>query len=200
MKKENKKTSIPDTASSASSEETKKSEKKGISRVWKIIRTIIFSLIVLISLAALVVTLWLPVLHIYENSMSPTLKEDETIIAWKSSDFEKGDIIAFYYNNKILLKRVIAGPGDWVDINDDGTVIINGRELDEPYVTEKSKGDTDLVYPFQVPENRWFVMGDNRSVSLDSRKESIGTVAGEQIIGKLVLKIWPLSEIGLVNE
>lgn len=199
MKKKNKQelTSAPD--SSALTEDRKEPKTKKRTRFWMILRSVILSLVVLISLIALVVTLWLPVLHIYENSMDPTLKEDETIIAWKTSEFKKGDIIAFYFNNKVLLKRIIAGPGDWVDMNDDGTVIVNGEALDEPYVTEKSRGDTNIEFPYQVPEDRWFVMGDHRSVSLDSRNQIIGSVANEQIIGKLVLKIWPPSEIGFVE-
>lgn len=116
----------------------------------------------------------------------------------KGSDFKTGDVVAFYYNNKILVKRVIAGPGDWVYIDDDGNVFVNGEELDEPYVQEKALGETDIEYPYQVPEKRWFVMGDHRSVSLDSRTRAIGCIAEEMIVGRLEGRIWPLNKIGKI--
>lgn len=142
--------------------------------------------------AVLVATLWLPVLRIYGNSMTPTLQEGDLVVSVKQNSFQTGDIIAFYYNNKILVKRVIAGPGDYVDIDEDGNVYVNGTLLEEEYLSEKALGETDLDYPFQVPDNRWFVMGDHRSVSLDSRTKAIGTIAEDQIVGKLVTRIWPL--------
>ncbi len=120
------------------------------------------------------------------------------MLSLKGSDFKTGDVIAFYYNNKILVKRVIAGPGDWVYIDDDGTVFVNGEEIVEPYLQDKALGDTDLEYPYQVPEKRWFVMGDHRSVSMDSRTRAIGPVAEEQIVGKLKARVWPFNKIGVV--
>lgn len=153
-------------------------------------------LVVVAAIAILAATLWLPVLRIYGTSMTPTLEAGDIVLSLKGSDFKTGDVIAFYYNNKILVKRVIAGPGDWVYIEDDGTVYVNGEELQEPYLQEKALGETDIEYPYQVPEDRWFVMGDHRSVSMDSRKKSIGPIAEEQIIGKLTMKLWPLTAIG----
>lgn len=153
-------------------------------------------LVVVAALAVLAATLWLPVLRIYGNSMTPTLSEGNLVATVKTSDFKTGDVVAFYYNNKLLVKRVIAGPGDWVDLADDGTVYVNGKELEEPYLEEKALGETDIEYPYQVPENRWFVMGDHRSVSLDSRTRAIGPVAEEQIVGKLVWRLWPLDAAG----
>lgn len=153
-------------------------------------------LVVVAAIAILAATLWLPVLRIYGTSMTPTLEAGDIVLSLKGSDFKTGDVIAFYYNNKILVKRVIAGPGDWVYIEDDGTVYVNGEELQEPYLQEKALGETDIEYPYQVPEDRWFVMGDHRSVSMDSRKKSIGPIAEEQIIGKLTMKLWPLTSIG----
>ena len=130
--------------------------------------------------------------------MTPTLEAGDIVLSLKGSDFKTGDVIAFYYNNKILVKRVIAGPGDWVYIDDDGTVFVNGEEIVEPYLQDKALGDTDLEYPYQVPEKRWFVMGDHRSVSMDSRTRAIGPVAEEQIVGKLKARVWPFNKIGVV--
>ncbi len=131
--------------------------------------------------------------------MSPTLAEGQIMIAIKTSDFKSGDIVAFQYNNKILIKRYIAGPGDWVDIGEDGTVYVNGESLDEPYLANKAFGECNLELPYQVPESRIFVMGDNRSVSVDSRNTAVGCVAEEQIVGKVLLRIWPLSELSVIS-
>lgn len=163
------------------------------------LKSTIFSLIVVAAAAILVATLWLPVLEVYGSSMSPTLEEGNLVASLKSSSFETGDVIAFYHNNKILVKRVIAGPGDWVDVQKDGTVLVNGEPIDEPYVAEKAYGDTNIELPYQVPDERWFVMGDHRSISVDSRNKSIGPVAKEDIVGKLAYKFWPLSSMGKVN-
>ncbi|MBF0579805.1 signal peptidase I [Erysipelotrichaceae bacterium RD49] len=169
------------------------------SRYRKTLRSTINVLIVVAAISILTATLWLPVLEIYGTSMSPTLNEGEMVASIKGGQFETGDIIAFYFNNKILVKRVIAKPGDWVDIERDGTVHVNGEPLDEPYVEELAFGDTDIDLPYQVPDGRWFVMGDHRSVSVDSRNKSIGTVAEEQVVGKLVYRFWPFKTLGSVN-
>lgn len=153
-------------------------------------------LAVVAALAVLAATLWLPVLRVYGNSMTPALNAGDLVLSERTSNFSPGDIVAFYYNNRVLVKRVIAGPGDWVDIHDDGTVFVNGNELDEPYITEKSLGETDLDYPYQVPEDRWFVLGDHRDVSVDSRKKAIGSIAEEQILGKLIFLLWPFEHLG----
>ena len=165
-------------------------------KYWETFRSTIYILITVAAIAILVATLWMPVFRIYENSMTPTLTEGNIVTSMKTGKFNPGDVIAFYYNNKFLVKRVVAGPGDWVDIEKDGTVLVNGEPLDEPYLEEKAYGDTNIDLPYQVPEGRWFVMGDHRSVSIDSRNTSIGTVAGEQIVGKLVWKVWPLDSAG----
>lgn len=128
--------------------------------------------------------------------MTPTLSEGNIVATVKTTEFQPGDVIAFYYNNKLLVKRVIAGPGDWVDLADDGTVYVNGKELEEPYLEEKALGETNIDYPYQVPEDRWFVMGDHRSVSLDSRTKAIGPIAEEQIVGKLIWRLWPFDAAG----
>lgn len=164
-------------------------------RFWRTMLSTVYVLITVAAIAILVATLWLPVLQIYGTSMTPTLTEGDIVISLKDVGFEKGDLVAFYYNNKILVKRVIGGPGDYINIDDDGTVYVNGEVLDEPYLTDRSLGDTDLDYPYQVPEGRYFVMGDHRSTSVDSRSQALGTVAKEQIVGKIVLRIWPLNKL-----
>jgi signal peptidase I len=169
--------------------------KRNYSRALK---STIYSLIVVAAIAVLCATLWMPVLRIYGSSMTPTLSENNIVLSLKTSDFKTGDVIAFYYNNKILVKRVIAGPGDWVDIDDDGNVYVNGEMLEEDYIEEKDLGESNIEYPYQVPESRWFVLGDHRSVSLDSRTKAIGPIAEEQIVGKLILKVWPLNQIGTI--
>ena len=164
------------------------------------LRSTIYTLVTVAAVAVLVAVLLLPVLRIYGNSMNPTLTEGDIVLSVKQGEFKEGDIIAFYYNNKILVKRVIAGPGDWVDISEDGTVYVNNVELDEPYLKEeKAFGDCNIKLPYQVPDSRIFVMGDNRSVSVDSRNTSVGCVAEEQIVGKIVFHIWPLERFGIVS-
>ena len=163
------------------------------------LRSTVFSLVTVAAVAVLVAVLLLPVLQIYGTSMNPILTEGDLVISVKGGTFDTGDIIAFYYNNKILVKRVIAQPGEWVDISDDGTVYVNNKEIDEPYVSDKAFGECNIELPYQVPESRVFVMGDHRSVSVDSRNTSVGCVAEEQIVGKIVFRIWPLNVFGSVR-
>lgn len=154
----------------------------------------IYVLITVAAVAVLVATLWLPVLRISGTSMSPTLNDGELVVSVKNSSFARGDMVAFYYNNKILIKRVVAMAGEWVNIDPDGNVYINDVLYEEPYLTEKALGQCDLEFPYQVPDGRIFVLGDHRSVSVDSRSKLVGCVAQEQIVGKLVMKIWPMKE------
>lgn len=163
------------------------------------LRSTVYTLITVAAVAVLVATLWLPVLQIYGTSMAPTLTNGNIVVSVKGNDFQPGDVIAFYYNNKILVKRVIAVPGDWVDIDEKGTVYVNNQELQEPYLEEKALGDCNIQLPYQVPENRIFVMGDHRSVSVDSRNTAVGCVAEEQIVGKIIFCIWPLNEFGKIS-
>lgn len=156
------------------------------------------SLIVVAAIAVLVSLLFLPVLRVTGTSMTPTLLNDELLICSKRSNFESGDIVAFYFNNKILLKRVIGTAGDVIDIAEDGTVYLNGEPLDEPYINEKAFGECDIKLPYQVPDNRIFVMGDHRSVSIDSRSTSVGCIADEYIIGKVIFRVWPFEVIGTI--
>ena len=168
-------------------------------RLKQVLRSTIYSLIVVAAVAVLVATIWMPVLQIYGSSMTPTLTEGDIVVSVKGSDFEAGDLIAFYLGNKILVKRCIAGPGQWVDIDEEGNVYVDGELLDEPYLKEKAYGDCDIDLPYQVPDNRWFCIGDHRSISVDSRSTSVGCVANEQIVGRIVFRIWPLTEFGVLN-
>lgn len=169
------------------------------NRYGKILRNTVFTLITVAATAVLVAVLFLPVLQIYGHSMAPGLEEGDIVAALKGAEFQTGDVVAFYYNNKILVKRVIAGPGDWVDIDAEGNVSVNGKALDEPYLSEKSLGECDIDLPYQVPENRWFLMGDHRSVSVDSRSAAVGCVSEEEIVGRLVFRAWPLEKIGFIK-
>lgn len=162
----------------------------------KTIIATINSLIVVAAVSVLVSLLFLPVLRVTGTSMTPTLYNDELVICNKRSNYEQGDMIAFYFNNKILLKRVIGLPGDWIEITEDGTVFVNGEELEEPYIDEKALGECDIEFPYQVPESRIFVMGDHRATSVDSRTSMVGCIADEYIIGRLIFRVWPFEEIG----
>jgi signal peptidase I len=164
----------------------------------RILKSTIVLLLIAIAAAILVVTLWMPVLRVYGTSMTPNLEDGNVVVLTKASTYQTGDIVGFYYNNKILIKRVIAHSGDWVDIKDDGTVYVNGEAIDEPYVQEKALGDCDLEFPYQVPESRVFVLGDHRSVSVDSRSSQLGCVSDEQIVGKLLLRVWPITSLGIL--
>ena len=163
------------------------------------LKSTVYTLVVVAAFAVLVATLWMPVLQIYGNSMTPTLHEGQIVVSVKGANFEKGDLVAFYLGNKLLVKRVIAGPADVVNMTQDGTVFVNGEELDEPYVQEKALGECDLEFPYQVPESRYFLMGDHRKTSVDSRSSAVGCVAEEQVVGKIVFCVWPLSDFGRVN-
>ena len=165
-------------------------------RYSQVLRSTIYTLITVAAVAVLVATLFLPVLRIYGSSMTPTLADGDIAVSVKGRDFERGDIIAFWFNNKILVKRVIAQPGEWVDIDENGNVLIDGELLNEPYLTEKALGECDIDLPYQVPEGRIFVMGDHRSTSSDSRNSTVGCVAEEQIVGELVFRVWPMNGFG----
>ncbi len=164
----------------------------------RVLRSTISSLIVVAAIAVLISLLFLPVLRVTGTSMTPTLQNDELVICRKYGGYDQGDVIAFYFNNKILLKRVIGVAGDVIDISEDGTVYVNGQVLDEPYLNEKAFGECDIDLPYQVPDERVFVMGDHRSTSVDSRSTSVGCIADEEIVGEVMLRIWPFEQIGLV--
>lgn len=169
------------------------------SRYRLVLRSTVYTLIVVAAIAVLVATIWMPVLQIYGSSMTPTLSEGDIVVSLKGSAFQRGDLVAFYLGNKILVKRCIAGPGQWVDIDADGNVYVDGELLDEPYLTEKALGDCDIELPYQVPDNRYFCMGDHRSTSVDSRSTTVGCVSDEQIVGKIVFRVWPLPGFGALR-
>ena len=162
----------------------------------QVLRSTVYTLVVVAAFAVLVATIWMPVLRIYGASMTPTLNEGDIVVSLKETGVQQGDLVAFYAGNKLLVKRCIAGPGQWVDIDADGNVSVDGTLLDEPYLTEKALGDCNIDLPYQVPDNRYFCMGDHRSTSVDSRHTSVGCVAEEQIVGKIVFRVWPLSGFG----
>lgn len=168
-------------------------------RYRRTLKSTVAVLLVVAAIAVLVATLWMPVLQIYGSSMVPTLEDGQIVISVKTSSFQFGDIVAFYHENKLLIKRFVAGSSDWVNIDEDGNVFVNDEKLDEPYLTEKAFGNTNIELPYQVPDKRLFLMGDNRDVSIDSRNTAVGCVATDQIVGKVVFRIWPLSEFGPVH-
>lgn len=163
--------------------------------LWSL-KTTVYAMITVAAAAVLVAVLLLPVLQIYGTFMNPTLYEGDFVVSVKGGKMETGDLVAFYYNNKILVKRVIGQAGQWIDIAEDGTVYVDNVKIDEPYLTDRGLGECDIELPYQVPENRVFVMGDNRSISVDSRSTTIGCVSEEQMVGRIVFRIWPLSEFG----
>ena len=190
-----KETSLP-TAEQLDMERRRLRYKRRYNRT---LRSTVAILIVVAALAVLAATLWMPVLRVYGSSMAPTLHNGEILVSVKTKDFSSGDIIAFYHGNKLLIKRYIAGPSDYVNVDENGNVSVNGTLLDEPYLAEKAYGEADIEFPYQVPDQRYFVMGDNRSVSIDSRSSIVGCIAGDQIVGKVVFRVWPLSAFGPLN-
>ena len=163
----------------------------------KALRGTISVLTYMAAVAALIATLLLPVMQIEGTSMEPTLTNGDIVLLTKTTKFSRGDICGFSWNNKILIKRVIGIPGDWIEIDTDGTVYLNGEKLDEPYANQIAFGECDLEFPFQVPPEQYFVLGDMRESSIDSRNTLVGCVETEQIIGKIFFRIWPLKKIQL---
>lgn len=164
-----------------------------------VLRSTINALIVVAAIAALIATLVLPVLQIAGTSMEPSLNDGDIVVLMKTGKLETGDLCAFYFSNKILIKRIIGTPGDYVEMDRDGTVYVNNSRLHEPYLMEKSLGECDVKFPYQVPENSYFMMGDHRETSIDSRSTVIGCVSHDQIIGKILCKVWPLSEFAWIG-
>lgn len=170
------------------------------SRYKRTLKSTISALVVTAAVVVLLAFLLFPVFRIYGSSMCPTINEGEIIVSIKKSDFACGDIVVLSFNNKLLVKRVLASPGDWFDMDQDGNVYVNGEFVDEPYLAEKAYGDCNLTLPYQVPEGRFFVMGDNRSTSQDSRNSIVGCIAEEQIVGRAFFRLWPFSKFGTINR
>lgn len=168
-------------------------------RILRIVATTIGGLLTVAAIVVLLATFLFPTLRIYGTSMAPTLKEGEIVVAMKTPEYHTGDVVAFYYNNKILVKRVICGPGDWFDMGKDGTVYVNSTKVDEPYVSDHGFGTCDIELPYQVPDGEWFVMGDQRQSSIDSRTVQIGCVETDRMVGRVLLRVWPLDVLGSVG-
>lgn len=165
----------------------------------RVLRSTAFSLVVVAAVSVLIAMLLLPVLQISGTSMTESLQDKDIVVALNTSKYKTGDIIAFYYNNNILVKRVIAASGDWVNIDKDGNVYVNDELLDEPYISEKALGDCNITLPYQVPDERCFVMGDHRATSIDSRNTAVGCVSNDMVIGKILFRAWPMSGFGIVR-
>ncbi len=163
------------------------------------LRRMVYLLLVVAAAAILVATRFMPVLRIYGTSMAPTMNNGDIAVSIRTAGIDSGDVIAFYSNNKVLVKRVIGTAGDWIDMDENGVVQVNGEPLEEPYVMSLAYGDTDIELPYQVPEGKFFVMGDQRAGSVDSRNTAVGSVSQEQIVGKVVLRIWPLPQLGAIR-
>ena len=168
-------------------------------RYRRTLRTTIFSLLLVAAVAVIIAVLLLPVLQISSGSMENTLVDGDMVISLNNGKYETGDIIGFYYNNVVLIKRVIATSGDWVDIAEDGTVTVNGVVLDEPYVEEKALGECNIKLPYQVPQGKCFVLGDNRVESIDSRNTAVGCISNDVVVGRLLARIWPLKSFKILN-
>ena len=169
------------------------------ARYRRTLRTTIFSLLLVAAAAVIIAVLLLPVLQISSGSMENTLVDGDMVISLNNGKYETGDIIGFYYNNVVLIKRVIATSGDWVDIAEDGTVTVNGVVLNEPYVEEKALGECNIKLPYQVPQGKCFVLGDNRTESIDSRNTAVGCISNDVVVGRLLARIWPLKSFKILN-
>lgn len=165
----------------------------------RVLKNTVFTLLVVAAAAVIIAMMICPVIQIVGESMSDTLMDGDIVVSINDSQYSTGDVVAFYYNNKILIKRVIATSGSWVDIDREGNVFVDGVLLDEPYVTAKAVGECDITLPYQVPDDKVFVMGDHRETSVDSRSSEVGCVTSDLIVGRILFRVWPLSEIGVVR-
>lgn len=190
---------IPEKQLSIEQLENELQRERHKKRYGRVMRSTVYALVVVAAFAILTAVLWMPVLRIYGSSMTPTLQEGQVVIALKGSKFDHGDVVGVYYGSKLLVKRCIATAGEWVDIDAEGNVYVDNELLDEPYLTEKALGECDIKLPYQVPDHAIFVVGDHRATSVDSRSKSVGCIDEENVVGRIVLRVWPLNNIGLVK-
>lgn len=190
---------IPEKQLSIEQLENELQRERHKKRYGRVMRSTVYALVVVAAFAILTAVLWMPVLRIYGSSMTPTLQEGQVVVALKGSKFDHGDVVGVYYGSKLLVKRCIATAGEWVDIDADGNVYVDNELLDEPYLTEKALGECDIKMPYQVPDHAIFVVGDHRATSVDSRSKSVGCIDEENVVGRIVLRVWPLNKIGLLK-
>jgi signal peptidase I len=196
MTKEKKEISLP-TRKQVETERKRYRRQKAYN---KALRGTIYVLTIVAAVAVLIATLVLPVLQIEGTSMEPTLTNGDIVLLAKTTRFNHGELCAFTWNNKLLVKRVIGLPGDWIEIDTDGTIYLNGEQLEEPYVAQIAFGECDLEFPFQVPQEQYFVVGDMRENSVDSRNSLIGCIPKDQIVGKVFFRVWPFEKIGFFKK
>lgn len=196
--KENpKKINYKDLSVSMVEQELKREKYK--LRYKKVLASTVYTLIIVVSIAVIIAVMLMPVLEISGSSMKPTFEDGEIVVSIKNKQINQGDIIAFYHGNKILIKRVIALPGSYVSIDEDGYVYVDNKLLNEDYVIERSLGNVSIEFPYQVPEETYFVLGDARETSVDSRSSTIGTISQDDVIGKIIFRVWPIKKIGIIN-
>ncbi len=193
-KRKNNKTTLP-TANQIEAEILREKYNRKYKQV---LRSTLYSLIVVAAVAVLTATLAFPVLQISGGSMEPTLNDEEIVVLLKTTNMEKGELCCFSYQNKLLIKRVVGLPGDKINIDESGNVYVNDELISEPYVTDRSLGECDITFPCYVTDNHYFVLGDHRSTSIDSRSTVIGLVSEDYIVGKIFLRIWPFDSLSLV--
>ncbi len=179
----------------AAADPAKDRQDVGGGAAWKAALKIVLVVIITVSLLLNLFTFIMPVVKYYGSSMSPTLEDGQILIVSKVSEIGNGDIIAFYYNNKVLVRRVVATENQQISVDIFGTVTVDGEELVEPYIGNKTLGQCNLDFPYNVPSGSLFVLGDNREVAMDSRLEEIGTVTEDRLIGKIVFSINPFGAI-----
>lgn len=194
MHRKKKEVSLP-TKSQVETERKRYRRQKAYN---KALRGTVYVLTIVAAVAVLIATLVLPVLQIEGTSMEPTLSNGDIVLLTKTTRFDRGELCGFTWNNKLLIKRVIGLPGDWIEIDTDGTIYLNGDKLDEPYVQQMALGECDLEFPFQVPQEQYFVVGDMRESSIDSRNTMIGCIPKDQIVGKVFFRVWPFRSIQFI--
>ena len=192
MKHDKKKEVALPTKTQVEAEQKRYRRKKAYN---KALRGTVYVLTIVAAISVLIATLILPVLQIEGTSMEPNLSNGDIVLLTKTTRFDRGELCGFTWNNKLLIKRVIGLPGDLIEIDTDGTIYVNGDELEEPYVKKKALGECDLEFPFSVPPEQYFVVGDMRESSIDSRNSLIGCITKDQIVGEVFFRIWPLSGI-----